>query len=65
MVVAGEAAPAGGGVDASAESVQLGKRYFDENTGLEVLCSKGGAGPLMVDGRLLQVRGAKALPSSD
>lgn len=45
--------------------VQLGKRYFDEATGLEVLCSRGGDGPLAVDDRPLQLRGAKALPSSD
>jgi hypothetical protein len=55
--------PAAGSVDG--ETVQLGKRYFDDRSGLELLCSKAGAGPLSVDGRPLDVRGAKALPSSD
>jgi hypothetical protein len=43
----------------------IGKRYFDEETRLEVLVAKGGAGSLSVDGRLLHVKEAKALPSSD
>jgi hypothetical protein len=45
--------------------VAVGKRYFDEETGLEVLASKPGAGSLAVNGRALQLREAKALPSSD
>ena len=45
--------------------VSVGKRYFDEDSGLEVLCSKPGAGSLAVDGRPLKVKDAKALPSSD
>ena len=52
------AAPAGDGV-------LLGKRYSDEETGLEVLCTKPGAGPLSVDGRELVVKGPKPLPASD
>jgi hypothetical protein len=43
----------------------LGKRYADEDLGLELLCSKGGAGALSVGEAVLQVKGAKALPSSD
>jgi hypothetical protein len=43
----------------------LGKRYAEEDLGLELLCSKGGAGALSVGDALLQVKGAKALPSSD
>ena len=34
-----------------AEGVQAGKRYFDEDTGIEVLASKPGAGSLSIDGR--------------
>ena len=45
--------------------VQVGKRYFDEDTGLEVLGSKPGAGSLAMDGRPLKPKEAKALPSSD
>ncbi|MDQ1696541.1 MAG: hypothetical protein QOJ03_1894 [Frankiaceae bacterium] len=47
------------------EPTLLGKRYVDEETGLELLCTKGGAGSLDVDGRALTVKGAKPLPSSD
>ncbi len=44
---------------------QMGKRYGDPETGLEVLCAKPGAGSLSVDGRLLVVKDAKKLPASD
>lgn len=47
------------------EPVLLGKRYVDETSGTEILCTKAGAGPLAVDGRDLVVKGAKTLPSSD
>jgi len=43
----------------------LGKRYADEDLGLELLCTRGGTGALTVDGRVLLVKGAKPLPSSD
>ena len=43
----------------------LGKRYADEEIGVELLCSKGGAGSLTVGETALVVKGAKALPSSD
>jgi hypothetical protein len=45
--------------------VVLGKRYVDEQTGLEVLCTKAGAGPLVADRRPLVIKTAKALPASD
>jgi hypothetical protein len=44
---------------------QVGKRYFDEQSGLEMLCTKPGAGTLSIDGRALQLRESKQLPSSD
>jgi len=47
------------------DMVLVGKRYTDEESGLEVLCSKPGPGPLAADGRLLTIKGAKPLPSSD
>jgi len=43
----------------------LGKRYADEDLGLELLCSQGGAGALSVGDTPLLVKGAKPLPSSD
>lgn len=44
----------------------LGKRYTDEDTGrLVLLCTRGGAGTLTVDGRPMKVLAAKLLPSSD
>lgn len=55
------ASPAG---DHSAGSA-AGKRYADADTGLEVLCSKAGAGSLSVDGRPIGAQDAKKLPSSD
>jgi len=47
------------------EGPLLGKRYADDEIGLELLCTKGGEGALTVDGRDLLVKGAKPLPSSD
>jgi hypothetical protein len=43
----------------------LGKRYADDDLGIELLCTRAGSGALTVDGRLLLVKGAKPLPSSD
>jgi hypothetical protein len=43
----------------------LGKRYIDEESGLEVLCTKAGAGSLSLGKKLLAVKEAKLLPSSD
>ena len=47
------------------EGPLLGKRYADDELGLELLCSRAGKGALTVDGRPLEVKGAKPLPSSD
>jgi hypothetical protein len=55
------AAPASG-FDAGTE---IGKRYTDEASGLEVLCTKAGAGSLSLGDTLLVVKGAKPLPASD
>jgi hypothetical protein len=43
----------------------LGKRYSDEESGVELLCTKPGSFPLVCDGRPLQVKEAKPLPASD
>jgi hypothetical protein len=54
-------APTGAGPD----TVLLGKRYTDPETGIELLCTKPGPGELAVDGRPLELKGAKPLPASD
>ena len=44
---------------------QLGKRYADEDLGLELLCTKAGKGSLQVNGVVIGLKQAKALPASD
>ncbi|MTV23895.1 hypothetical protein FTX61_00435 [Nitriliruptoraceae bacterium ZYF776] len=51
-------------VDAPGEAA-IGKRYVHDGSGLEVLCTKAGAGQLAVDGQPLELLEARALPSSD
>lgn len=51
--------------DGLSEGIHMGKRYFDEASGLELLASKPGLGSLTLDGRKLLLKDAKALPSSD
>ncbi|MER5436595.1 hypothetical protein [Streptomyces sp. NPDC002588] len=43
----------------------LGKRYADENLGLELLCTKPGPGTLAVNGVPMPMKSAKPLPASD
>lgn len=60
------AAPDPNGARSRAEhDILLGKRYTDEESGLEVLCTRPGSGELAVDGRPLALKGTKPLPSSD
>ena len=58
----GATAPAASG---TAPVLAAGKRYSDEGGLVELLCTKAGAGPLTLAGTELDVRAAKALPSSD
>jgi hypothetical protein len=44
---------------------QLGKRYSDDDLGIELLCTKAGEGSLSVGETVLAVKGAKPLPASD
>jgi hypothetical protein len=44
---------------------QLGKRYADDDVGVEVLCTKGGEGSLSLAGTPLPLKAAKPLPASD
>jgi hypothetical protein len=50
---------------AATEGAQLGKRYVDEPTGLELLCTKPGTEVPAADGRRLTLKAAKPLPASD
>ncbi len=50
---------------AAGEGAQLGKRYVDEATGLELLCTKAGTEVPAADGRQLTLKTAKPLPASD
>lgn len=43
----------------------MGKRYANDELGLEVLCTKPGAGSLSIAETPLAEKGAKPLPSSD
>jgi hypothetical protein len=47
------------------QGTQLGKRYSDEELGLELLCTKAGEGSISVGEAVLEVKGAKPLPASD
>jgi hypothetical protein len=44
---------------------QLGKRYVNDASGIELLCTKAGDGSLSVGTELLSLKEAKPLPSSD
>jgi hypothetical protein len=52
-------------VTTEGDSALLGKRYANEELGIEVLCTQAGAGALAVGEEPLLVKGAKPLPSSD
>jgi hypothetical protein len=58
-------APIGQAPTQDGEPVLIGKRYVDETSGSELLCTKAGMGPLRCDGRTLEVKSSKPLPSSD
>ncbi len=58
-------APAGAPHADHAGGVLIGKRYVDEESGIEVLGAKAGAGSLSYDGRALSLKEAKPLPASD
>jgi hypothetical protein len=65
MVPIGNEAAAGSELDpAFAGGAVMGKRYVDE-TGAEVLVTKGGVGALSVGETLMEVKESKTLPASD
>ena len=48
-----------------ADGTLLGKRYADDDLGLEVLCVTAGEGSLSLGSTPLPMKGAKPLPASD
>jgi hypothetical protein len=48
-----------------AQGSLIGKRFADPESGLELLVTKAGAGSLAADGRVIPLKEAKPLPSSD
>jgi len=65
LVAAGEEASPQGIEVGFDGGTQLGKRYADDELGLELLCSKAGEGSLSVGETVLEIKGAKPLPASD
>jgi len=61
----GGGGPAGTPDPAQLSGTQLGKRYADDELGLELLCTKPGSGTIAVNGVPLPVMGPKTLPASD
>jgi hypothetical protein len=50
---------------ATGEPILIGKRYADEELGLEVLCTRSGEGILTLAEKPIPLKGAKPLPASD
>jgi hypothetical protein len=61
----GDAAASSGGEPTEGPGTLLGKRYADEAAGLEVLCTRPGAGSLSIGDQPIGVKDAKAMPASD
>lgn len=61
----GGEAPGGAADPAQMDGTQIGKRYADDDLGLELLVTKGGKGTLAANGTPLPLKGAKPLPASD
>lgn len=64
MLAAGESGSAELDPNAS-QGTLIGKRYIDTAERFELLCTKGGNGGIAINGTPLEVKVAKALPSSD
>ena len=66
VLAAGSDPLAGGAPDSDlAEGTLLGKRYADEISGLQLLCTKSGAGTITVAGRRAAIMAPRKLPASD
>ncbi|MFC5338500.1 hypothetical protein [Leucobacter denitrificans] len=47
------------------ETIQVGKRYVDADSGIELLVIAAGPGPIAFNGRNLTLKDSKPLPASD
>jgi len=47
------------------DGMELGRRYWEPGSGLEVLCAKPGWLPVMANGERLEVVPPRSLPASD
>ncbi len=66
MAARTEDTPQGLSIDIGHDTgTQMGKRYTDEASGLELLCTKAGKGSLSLGPTPLLLKDAKPLPSSD
>jgi hypothetical protein len=66
VLAAGRDRAAGGGPDhVLADGTLLGKRYADEVSRLEVLCTRSGVGTITVAGRRATIVPPRPLPASD
>ena len=65
VAIDAEAASALGTEAGFDQGTQLGKRYADDELGLELLCTKAGTGSISVGETVLAIKGAKPLPASD
>lgn len=65
-MIAPTATANGAALDAGlAGETLIGKRYVNADESIELLCTKGGKGSLVLNGTPLEVKQAKQLPSSD
>ena len=66
LIAQGGEKPAGLALDpAQSAGSLMGKRYADDDLGLELLITKGGAGSLSLGAEAMHLKDAKPLPSSD
>jgi hypothetical protein len=66
MLAASEAPPLAVALDpAFAAETLIGKRYTNADESVELLCTKGGKGSLVLGGTPMEIKQAKQLPSSD
>jgi hypothetical protein len=65
MIAHGESGTGGAPAAGHDGGSLMGKRYADDDAGIEVLITKAGAGSLSIGDTPLPLKEAKALPSSD
>jgi hypothetical protein len=66
MLAASEAPPLEAALDPTfAAGTLIGKRYVNAEELIELLCTKGGKGSLVLGGTPMEIKQAKQLPSSD